>query len=165
MVSAKHYEKISAVFFKSEKRIYFFNLFNKLLTASVYIAYPMLLLYVFLFCRDKLLKSVLVPAAMLVFVSVLRKIINRPRPYEKMEINPIIKKDKSGESMPSRHIFSAFMIAMTFLYISPIFSIPLFVIAVVLAAVRVIGGVHYISDVIVAAAIGLTAGTLAYFVF
>ncbi len=164
-MTAKQYEKISAVFIKNEKRIYFFNLLNKLLTASVYIAYPMLLLYVFLFCRDKFLKSVLVPAVMLVFVSVLRKIINRPRPYEKMKINPIIKKDKSGESMPSRHIFSAFMIAMTFLYISPIFSIPLFVIAVVLAAVRVIGGVHYISDVFVAAAIGLAAGTLAYFVF
>lgn len=66
--------------------------------------------------------------------------------------------------MPSRHIFSVFMIAMTFLYVKPVLSIPLFVVGVLLCAVRVIGGVHYLSDVLVGAAIGIASGILGYFV-
>ena len=66
--------------------------------------------------------------------------------------------------MPSRHIFSVFVIAMTFLYINPYLSLPFFFIGAVLALARVAGGVHYPSDVLVGAAIGILSGIIGYFV-
>lgn len=158
------YNKFSAPFRRNEKYIRVLNLVNLILTVTVYIAYPSLLLFVLIADIEKLLRCILVPAVMFVCVSVLRKIINRPRPYEKLEISPLIKKDKKGESMPSRHVFSVFMIATAFLYVLPALSIPLFIIGVLLSAVRIIGGVHYPSDILVGAAIGIISGIIGFFV-
>jgi len=163
-MTSEQYKRISAPFRKSRDSVLYFNLLNTVLTVTVYIAYPSLLAYLFFSDRTRLLRCILIPAGMLLFVSGLRRVINRPRPYEALNIRPLINKDKKGQSMPSRHIFSVFMIAMTFLYVKPILSIPLFVIGVLLCAVRVIGGVHYLSDVLVGAAIGLLSGVLGYFV-
>ncbi len=164
-MTAQQYRKISAPFRKSRDSVLCFNLLNTVLTAIVYIAYPSLLAYLIFSDRTKLLRSILIPAGMLLFVSGLRRVINRPRPYETLNIRPLINKDKKGQSMPSRHIFSVFMIAMTFLYVKPVLSIPLFVVGVLLCAVRVIGGVHYLSDVLVGTAIGIASGIFGYFVF
>lgn len=158
------YNKISAPFRRNEKYIRVLNLVNFILTVTVYIAYPSLLLFVLIADIEKLLRCILVPAVMFVCVSVLRKIINRPRPYEKLKISPLIKKDKKGESIPSRHVFSVFMIATAFLYVLPALSIPLFIIGVLLSAVRIIGGVHYPSDILVGAAIGIISGIIGFFV-
>lgn len=162
-MTEKSYGKISAPFHKNEKYVHALNLVNLILTVSVYIAYPSLLLFVFVTDRAKLLRCIFVPAVMFVSVSILRKIINRPRPYEKLGISPLIKKDKNGESMPSRHVFSVFMIATTFLYVLPALSIPLFIIGILLSAVRIIGGVHYPSDILVGAAIGIFSGVIGFF--
>ncbi len=150
--------------FENGKAAAALNALDKTLTALVYVSYPSLLFYLFLFSREKLLKSVLVPAIMLIFVSALRKIIDRPRPYYAFNVKPVIKKEKTGESMPSRHIFSVFMIALTFLYCIPVLSIPMLLVGVILAAVRVLGGVHYPSDVLVGAAIGIISGIIGFFV-
>lgn len=158
------YDRISKPFKSSKTVISAINIINRALTLFVYISYPSLLLYLALFGREKLIKSVLVPAMMLVFVSVLRKIINRPRPYTALDIEPIIKKEKQGESMPSRHIFSVFMIAMTFLYVCPLWSLAFFVTGIVLGIIRVIGGVHYPSDILVGALIGILSGVVGFFV-
>ena len=59
-----------------------------------------------------------------------------------------------GRSFPSRHVFSAFIIAFTVLICSPAASplwfigILLAVLAAIIACVRVISGVHFISDVV-----------------
>lgn len=164
-MTSSQYRKISAPFRKNKNSVLGFNLLNTVLTIIVYIAYPSLLAYLAFSDRTKLFRCVLIPAGMLLFVSGLRRVINRPRPYETLNIRPLINKDKKGQSMPSRHIFSVFMIAMTFLYVKPVLSIPLFIIGVLLCAIRVIGGVHYLSDVLVGAAIGLLSGLLGYFVF
>ena len=52
-------------------------------------------------------------------VSVSRKIINEPRPYEKYGVPPVLDKDTSGKSFPSRHVFSVFVIAVTGVTSSP----------------------------------------------
>ena len=49
-------------------------------------------------------------------LSVVRKIINAPRPYEKFDMPPVLEKDTKGKSFPSRHVFSVFIIAMTIFY-------------------------------------------------
>lgn len=163
-MTAELYEKISKPFRKNEKTVKAINIINRILTLVVYASYPSLLCYVFLIEREKSVKTVFVPAIMLVAVSVLRKIINRKRPYVALNIEPIIKKDKQGESMPSRHIFSVFMIAMAFMYVEPLWSVPLFAVGVILGVIRIIGGVHYPSDIFVGALIGIVSGIIGFFV-
>ncbi len=66
--------------------------------------------------------------------------------------------------MTSRLIFSVFVIAMTLLYINSVLSAPFFFIGTVMAFVRIAGGVHYPSDVLVGAAIGIVSGIIGYYV-
>ena len=46
-----------------------------------------------------------------VIVTVVRKFINAPRPYDTYEFYTVPPKSKVGESFPSRHVFSCFLIA------------------------------------------------------
>ena len=123
---------------------------NKLCTGLMYVAYPILIVYLFLQRDAMLYRTILVPAISFVLLSVSRYGINRKRPYEKFEIEPVIKKDTKGKSFPSRHVFSASIIALTFLYASPWMwlGVIFFTVAIALGVVRVVSGVHYISDVI-----------------
>lgn len=156
------YRKFNTYFDKRENEVRAIKTISKTLTAIVYISYPSLLAYLLVANRDLIYKAVLIPAVMLVIVSVARLLINRPRPYERFGFKPLLEKDKKGESMPSRHIFSVFMIAMTFLYVCPPLSVPLFIIGVVMGIIRIIGGVHYPSDIIVGALTGILSGFLFY---
>ena len=163
-MTKESYEKLLKPFKKNKAAATALNIVNKTLTAFVYVSYPSLLFYLFLFEREKLIKSVLVPAIMLAVVSALRKIIDRPRPYSAFNTESVIKKEKQGESMPSRHTFSVFIIAMTFLYTIPMLSVPLFAAGIILGTVRILGGVHYPSDILAGAAIGLVFGAVGFFV-
>ncbi len=163
-MTEKQYKKITAPFLKNKNRIVALRLVNLIFTGIVYAAYPALMLYLLITKSVHFQRCLIVPGAMFLFVSGLRKVIDRPRPYEKLNIKPLIEKDKNGQSMPSRHIFSVFVIAMTFLYINPYLSLPFFFIGAVLALARVAGGVHYPSDVLVGAAIGILSGIIGYFV-
>ena len=141
---------------------------NKLCTGIMYLAYPLLLVYLFFFGKFSSYfsfeKALLVPAVSFVLLSVFRKAVNRPRPYEKFQLEPVIKKDTKGHSFPSRHVFSATMIAMTFLLMSPwswLGVIFLFV-SIALAVVRVVSGVHFISDVIAGIIVAVAAAVFGY---
>ena len=88
-------------------------------------------------------KLILAPLTSFIFISFIR---------------PIVKKDKEGESMPSRHIFSITIIAMCWLYIYQPVGIILLVMALVLAVLRVVMGVHFIKDVIAGIICGIICG-------
>lgn len=137
---------------------------NKLCTLTMYAAYPLLLLYLFWQKEQGLLRAVLVPGVSFVLLSVFRHVVNRPRPYEAFEVAPIIKKDTKGKSFPSRHVFSATIIAMTFLLASPWhwIGIVFLVVSLLLAIVRVVSGVHYISDVVAGMAVAVLAAVVGY---
>ena len=62
-------------------------------------------------------KLILTPLTSFIVVSFFRKCIDAQRPYVKYNITPLVKKDKEGESMPSRHVFSITIIAMCWFYI------------------------------------------------
>ena len=59
---------------------------------------------------------VFVPASGFVILSFLRKKINAPRPYEEWDIKPLLDRDSPGQSMPSRHVFSATIISKWLAY-------------------------------------------------
>lgn len=143
---------------------------NKLCTGVMYLAYPILLLYLFFFGRYSsyfsFKKALLVPAISFMLLSAVRKLINRPRPYEVFDLPPIIKKDTKGNSFPSRHVFSATIIAMTFLLMSPWswLGVLFLLVSIALAVVRVVSGVHFISDVIAGIVVAVVAAVFGYLV-
>ena len=156
------YEKISNPIRGMNNGVKLLNLLNKVGTSVVYLTYPLFLL-ILAYNRDmRFWKVLIIPAVSFVVVSLIRKLINFPRPYEVLDIDPIIKKATKGNSFPSRHVFSVFIIAMTLYYISYPVSILLMVIGVVISIVRVLGGVHFPRDVIAGAAIGVICGIVGW---
>lgn len=109
-----------------------------------------------------LLRLVLIPGGGFVPLSLVRRYLNAPRPYEQWPIDPLITREKTGDSFPSRHVFSATVIAMAALWLDWRFGLPLLVLAVLLAVIRVVGGVHYPRDVVVGALCGLAVGSLLF---
>ncbi|MDO5410109.1 MAG: phosphatase PAP2 family protein [Lachnospiraceae bacterium] len=154
------YDKISSPLRRYPAGIRFLNRLNTVLTGFVYVAYPAFVLYLFGSGDKRWLKVTAVPAVFFVLLSVLRRGVNRPRPYESWEITPLIRKDTKGKSMPSRHVFSAAIISMAFYSIWPPAGIFLLLWSCLLAAVRVLGGVHYPSDVLAGLLIGVGTGLL-----
>ena len=60
--------------------------------------------------------------------------------------------------MPSRHVFSTAVIAMAWIPVSLPAGILLLLVAVLESVIRVLGGVHYPSDVAAGYLIGVLAG-------
>ena len=135
------------------------HIINRICTGCMYVLYPFLLAYLFWTKDEGLMQVFFVPAISFVILSLGRYVINRKRPYEKFEVPPVLPKDTKGKSFPSRHVFSATVIAMTYLVMSPWMwlGIVLLVLAVFEAVVRVLSGVHYISDVLAGMVIGIAA--------
>ena len=104
-------------------------------------------------------KFICVPAATFVLATVLRMAINAPRPYERYSIQPLFEDDTRGKSLPSRHTASAFAIACAFFWLNPIVGAIALVVAVAIAVLRIVGGVHFPRDI--AAAIALAAACAA----
>lgn len=137
---------------------------NLLITTLIYITYPLVLFYLIYTRNERFWRVLLAPAISFVFVSMIRHYIDAPRPYEVKEIDPIIKKETKGNSFPSRHVFSAFVIATTLYFISKPLGILLMIAGFLLAVLRVIGGVHFPRDVIVGAIIGIVSGVLGFYI-
>ncbi len=145
-----------------EKALIFANSF---LTGLVYISFPILL---FALAYNKkysqLIRIVLVCGISFIVVSIFRYFYNAKRPYTMYNYEPIVFRNKEGQSMPSRHVFSAFVIACAFAYINPKFSIIYFVVATLIAIHRVLVGVHFIKDVVAGALIGIISGIIGFFI-
>ena len=133
---------------------------DKVLTWLVFVSYPVLLLYTAYASEEALFSYVMIPFAGLVLVSAACRIIDRSRPFEKYGYIPILKKNAKGRSFPSRHVFSAAVIACAWICMYVPAGIFLMLAAVCIATVRVLGGVHYISDVCAGLALGISAGLL-----
>ena len=101
-----------------------------------------------------------IPASGFVILSFLRKKINTPRPYEEWAIKPLLDRDSPGQSMPSRHVFSATIISMACLHASLTMGMICLTLSAFLGLVRVLGGVHYPKDVVVGYICALVWGVL-----
>ena len=88
----------------------------------------------------------------------LRARLDRPRPYDQPGFTPLVQKDTHGRSFPSRHALSAAVLAMVWLYFYPAVGWCMIVIALLIAVVRVLTGVHHIRDVAAGLALGFACG-------
>lgn len=123
---------------------------------------------------------IIIPAISFCVGTALRAVINAPRPAETLDVTPLLSNDaatnftrariKHGKSFPGKHAFSAWSIAgisvciamftnAQHAHIMLVFALVESVIALVICAVRVLGVVHMIQDVIAgfALALGLEA--------
>lgn len=154
---------------KIENRPIFLRLlrtFNRFMTVVMPIVYLTLLVATYL--QEGLGKQVwmyvFIPASGFVILSLLRKKLNAPRPYEVWEIVPLLDRDSPGQSMPSRHVFSATIISMACLHASLSVGLILLILSAILGLVRVLGGVHYPKDVVVGYICALVWGVI-FFLF
>ena len=160
------YKKLSAPLREAPVAVGILKQLSKFLTGFIYLVYPCLLIFVFWRSWQNSVSFegylvlafpyLIIPALSFILLTVIRKLINQPRPYEQWHISPLIEKKTKGNSMPSRHVFSATVIAMCGLKVNLILGIFLLILSVIIAFIRVIGGVHYPIDVI----IGFLAGVL-----
>ena len=157
----KFYEKVSKPFRSNPKLL---NYADRFLTLVFYISYPLLLLYIFLYERKRILFYILIPAFFLALCTLVRKMINCPRPYERYQIEPIIYKDTEGQSFPSRHVFSAVLISMAVISVFPLYGAVLVILSFSEAYIRVAGGVHTPWDVLASIISALLCG-VCFFVF
>ena len=136
--------------------------FNRFMTVVMPMIYLTLLATTYL--QQGLGKQVLIyvfiPASGFVILSFLRKKINAPRPYEEWDIKPLLDRDSPGQSMPSRHVFSATIISMACMHASLPIGMICLTLSAFLGLVRVLGGVHYPKDVVVGYICGLVWGVI-----
>lgn len=157
-MNRERYER-AVTFFKTNKKAHLALSINyKVLPYFMLVSYPVLLLYAFHYDRGNLLELCTFPFAMLFFTTILRRVVNETRPYEKYGIESVFGKKTQGKSMPSRHTASAFIIAMAFLSANVPLGIIMLVFAVLIGASRVLAGAHYIRDVVVAMLISVPFG-------
>ncbi|ORO99476.1 phosphatase PAP2 family protein [Streptococcus mitis] len=140
--------------------------FNRFMTVVMPIVYIALLATTYFQegLGRQILIYVFIPASGFVILSLLRKKVNVPRPYEVWEIIPLLDRDSPGQSMPSRHVFSATIISMACLHASLSVGVILLVLSALLGLVRVSGGVHYPKDVVVGYICALVWGVI-FFLF
>jgi len=119
--------------------------------------------------RDIWMKGFMIAAPYLLSVVVsntLKYIISRPRPFS---IFPYIQKLSSGgnSSFPSGHTSDAFSIAMIISLFFPKLwiIIPVFVWAILVGYSRMDLGVHYPSDVLAGASIGIFSSLFCFWLY
>lgn len=160
------YDKRKASLLRHPQLLQLMRVFNRMMTVLMPLAYLTLLGASFISkgLGQELVTYIMVPAVGFVLLTLVRKWINQPRPYETWGIIPLLDKDSAGNSMPSRHVFSATIISMACLHANLPVGLILLVLSALLGLVRVLGGVHYPKDVLVGYACGLLWGIL-FFIF
>ena len=133
------------LFTKYKAARYILRFVYKLLPLVMLVAYPVLLVHVYL------------------GVTLLRVIIDEQRPYERFDTPSVFGKTTKGKSFPSRHTASAFIIAMAFMYVNFWWGMLAMLIALLIELSRIMAGAHYIHDVLAGMAISIVAGWIFMF--
>lgn len=160
---SESYRKWERWFRQKPVRIMLLKIAGRVLTGAVYVAYPLLLCLLTAYSPERLVRAIIVPLAVFLVTTAVRKGINAPRPYEYSGITPLIPKSTKGNSCPSRHTACAIVIALAWCYGYPLFGIEMLVIAAAIAISRPLMGVHYPLDVLFGAAIALVIGGVGFF--
>lgn len=157
------YRRINAYFEKRPESDRVLRRIGKILTTAFYLSYFGLCLWLFLTDRKKLVRVLAVPSACYGTGTLIRAAINAPRPADLM---PETKRDgakRGGKGFPSRHCFSASVIAAAFAWINPAAGAAAAAAALVMAVQRVLEGEHFIRDTIAGLLYGALFGWAGFF--
>ena len=161
-LTKERYDRICAWFLRHPILLGAMKVLNCWLPRIVYCAYPLLLAVLAIQRDARFFRVLLIPAFVFGSVTVLRKIYNRPRPYEKLNIEPLIPREKSGQSFPSRHAASVAIIAVACWYVWPPIGWVMSVIGVLIAIIRPLAGIHFPKDVIAGVIFSLVIGMIGF---
>ena len=161
------YLKMTKPFRDKPKLAKSLHIVNDILTAVLFVSYPLFLLWLLWQKDPLLLKAILIPLDGFIAVSVFRLLVNRKRPYEKFSVSPLIPKNTKGKSFPSRHVFSAAVIALTFFMLPQLVGVGVLFLffTAIIAVIRVVSGVHYVSDVLAAFVIAAAVWGIGFYLF
>ena len=109
--------------------------------------------------RRAVLASLAAVALGLVLVELLGGLVARPRPFVALRVPPLFP-HASDSSFPSDHTLLGVALATPLLMRRPRLGAPAFILALVVGVARVASAVHYPSDVVGSAALGLGVGAL-----
>jgi membrane-associated phospholipid phosphatase len=130
--------------------------------AVIYIA----VLFRLLLMRDaRLLPAMVVPFFCFVTCTLLRALINRPRPYDQLHFIPVGRyRPNKGKSLPSRHTACAVAISCAVVYIHPFPAVVclMTLLTLVIGILRVVTGKHYPSDVLCGILLSMLLSILLY---
>ena len=163
-MTKERYDSIRSWFLRRPGVLRFIRVLNLWLPRTMYAAYPLLLGMLLLQKDERFWRVLLIPAFVFGTVTVVREFFNLQRPYEKLDIEPLIPREKKGRSFPSRHAASGVVIAAAYWYIWPTAGIAFGVIALVIAAIRILGGIHFPRDIAAGMLLSLAAGALGFWV-
>ncbi len=158
------YDALARPFETNKKRKRGLQIANRVLTIVFYVVYAVLLVVLIIRWDARFWWVLLVPVISFILVTLFRRIVHAKRPYEVWDTPPLIDKETAGRSFPSRHVFSAFIIAMAALWLWIPGGIILLIAGAVLAYLRVAARVHFVRDVIAGAAIGVGLGLLGFWI-
>lgn len=145
------YERVRPFFVTHPYYLSLLKWTNRLVTLLMPLLYFYVLWVVYLKATKTwiVLAYLLVPAIGFIVLSVIRKRMNWPRPYELGTFPPLLNREGKGRSMPSRHVFSAAIISTVAWGVNPLLSFLGLSLALLLAGVRVLAGLHFVRDVVV----------------
>lgn len=141
--------------------------FSHAVTALCAVIYAVFVYTAFIktYTADTMIRILGAPILCLIIVVILRYAVARPRPYAEKgaNIQPVSKKKKGeNNSFPSRHVACAFVIATLLLPFMTGVALVLYLLSVLLAYARFALGLHYPSDLIGGAIIGIVCGALIF---
>lgn len=163
-MTAKQYENWTAGLRRHPGSIRVLRTANVLATGIVYTTYLLYLVFLALTDMPRLLPAILIPGISFVLLSFVRDRINAPRPYEALDIRPLLEKDTKGHSFPSRHVFSVFVIAFTAGIHIHWIGIMLGAVGLFLSLIRVLAGIHFPRDVIAGMLSGIGCGAVGFLI-
>ncbi len=118
---------------------------------------------ILLFGSDILLipRYILVPFAVLVVNTSLRKILNKPRPFESEDIEALVPHEENG-SLPSNHAASSLIISLSWLLVCPPVAAAFVLLSFCTGFSRIMTGIHYPLDVVCGWMIALIGGVFGF---
>ncbi len=160
-MNVSNYKKCMNFWERHAKLLFTAKALLHLAVAAVYIAFPSFLLYTALKQDTFFITAFSVCLISFILLSLYRKMADKKRPSEVYSIPSAIEKDKKGKSFPSRHSFSAAIISVCLFHISLPLGIVFLGLSFLIAALRVVLGLHFVKDVLVGLLIGILCGVLA----
>ena len=110
-----------------------------------------------------IVKLIAVPFFTLIFNTILRKLLNKPRPFLRKDVEMLVEHENSG-SFPSNHACSSMIISLSYLLVYP-FLVPFFITFSFFTGLsRIMTGVHYPIDVLCGWLISLISGLIFYLI-
>lgn len=156
-VSERFERVIGFVYSKRGLKI-FLALLSHLAVAVSFVAYCGLVLFYFRASLSECAVLLTTSALPFLAVSILRRFIDAPRPYELTSVFSDPPKKTAGRSFPSRHTYSGFFVAVPVIFVNFAAGWVLLTLAFCMSVARVLLGYHFPRDIVAGGVMGAVAG-------